>query len=55
MAHAKKLIVRTVDECTKVKGANWATIKSKVKSALSSYLYNKTKRSPMILPIIIEV
>ena len=55
MAHAKKLIVRTVDECTRVRGANWATIKSKVKSTLSSYLYNKTKRSPMILPIIIEV
>ena len=53
--HAKKVITRTVNECMSGRGSNWSTIKSKVKSALSSYLYNKTKRSPMILPIIIEV
>lgn len=55
MMHAKKVITRTVNECMGGRGSNWSTIKSKVKSALSSYLYNKTKRSPMILPIIIEV
>ena len=55
MMHAKKVITRTVNECMSGRGSNWSTIKSKVKSALSSYLYNKTKRSPMILPIIIEV
>ncbi len=55
MTHAKKVITRTVNECMGGRGSNWSTIKSKVKSALSSYLYNKTKRSPMILPIIIEV
>lgn len=55
MTHAKKVITRTVNECMSGRGSNWSTIKSKVKSALSSYLYNKTKRSPMILPIIIEV
>ena len=55
MINAKKLIIRTVEECMRTKGTSWATIKNRVKSALSSYLYNKTKRSPMILPIIIEV
>ena len=55
MMHAKKVITRTVNECMSGRGSNWSTIKSKVKSALSSYLYNKTKRSPMILPIIMEV
>ena len=55
MMHAKKVITRTVNECMSGRGSNWSTIKSKVKSALSSYLYNKTKRSPMILPFIIEV
>ena len=34
---------------------DWATIKSAIKSALSDYLYKKTKRSPMILPVILEV
>ena len=34
---------------------DWATIKSAMKSAMSDYLYKKTKRSPMILPVILEV
>lgn len=34
---------------------NYANIKNNVKDELSSYLYQKTKRKPMILPVIIEV
>ena len=34
---------------------DWATIKSAMKSELSRYLYRKTKRNPMILPVIMEV
>ena len=34
---------------------DWATIKNVLKSRISDFLYQKTKRSPMILPIIIEV
>ena len=34
---------------------DWASIKSRVKSGLSGYLFKKTRRSPMILPIIMEV
>ncbi|SHJ44496.1 ribonuclease J [Hathewaya proteolytica DSM 3090] len=33
----------------------WSTIKSNVKDVLRSFLYEKTKRNPMILPIIVEV
>ena len=32
-----------------------AAIKGAVKGDLSNYLYKKTKRSPMILPVIMEV
>ena len=34
---------------------DWAAIKGAIKSDLSNYLYKKTKRSPMILPVIMEV
>ncbi|MGM9593836.1 MAG: ribonuclease J [Candidatus Onthomonas sp.] len=35
--------------------ADWASIKSDVKRELSSYLFRKARRSPMILPVIMEV
>ena len=34
---------------------DWSAIKGAIKGDLSGYLYKKTKRSPMILPIIMEV
>ena len=34
---------------------DWAAIKGAVKGDLSNYLYKKTKRNPMILPVIMEV
>ena len=34
---------------------DWSAIKGAVKGDLSNYLYKKTKRSPMILPVIMEV
>ncbi|NRZ89342.1 mRNA degradation ribonuclease J1/J2 [Clostridium beijerinckii] len=33
---------------------DWATLKSKMRDQLREYLYEKTKRKPMILPIIME-
>ena len=35
--------------------ADWASVKAAMRESLSSYIYRKTKRSPMILPIIMEV
>jgi len=37
------------------KTTEWAVLKSSVRDALSRYLYEKTRRRPMILPIIMEV
>ena len=34
---------------------DWAAIKAAVRNEMSDYLYKKTKRSPMILPVIMEI
>ena len=36
-------------------GQNECCQNSKLREALSSYIYRRTKRSPMILPILMEV
>ena len=42
-----------------IRGTNtrtdWSAVKGAIKGDLSGYLYKKTKRSPMILPVIMEV
>jgi len=37
------------------KGGNWSAIKSTIRDDLSTFLYRKTMRRPMIIPIIVEV
>jgi len=52
MDDLKQVAQQAVDESA---GGDWASIKAAVKGDLSAYLYKKTKRSPMILPVIMEV
>lgn len=47
-------VIDTLDACQENDIRNWTAIKSTVKATLSSYLQKKIKRSPMILPIIME-
>lgn len=55
MAEARGVISDTLDDCYDNHIHEWGVIKSKVKDALSGYIYKKNKRSPMILPILMEV
>lgn len=48
---AKETIKRNLDK----KKNNYTSIKNNLKDELSSFLYQKTKRKPMILPVIIEI
>ncbi len=51
-----RAIARDVLEKTLENGVTeWNQIKANVKDALSKYLYSKTKRKPMILPVIMNV
>ncbi len=51
----KRVTKETLEVCEENGVKDWAAIKSRIKSSVSSYLYKTTKRSPMILPLISEV
>ncbi|MGM9522131.1 MAG: ribonuclease J [Oscillospiraceae bacterium] len=51
----KEISVEALDYCSARNITDWSTIKSTLKSRLSDFLYKKTKRSPMVLPVIMEV
>lgn len=55
MSEAKQVVKNIVDYCYENGIRDWTTIKSEVRDGLSNYIYKKTKRGPMILPIITEV
>ena len=46
---------RALENCCRNPHCDWAMMKSRVRDDLSRMLFQKTKRSPMILPIIMEV
>lgn len=43
-----------IEDCLNKNVGDWNTIKSRVKNKISDFLYEKTKRKPMILPVIME-
>lgn len=55
MDEAKTVAKLAIEKCTGNKKTDWASLKSSLKSSLGDFLYTKTKRKPMILPIIMEV
>ena len=54
MDHAREVVEQALDNCLERGITDWSKIKSGVKDALSDYVWKRTKRSPMILPIIME-
>ena len=48
-------VAAALERCEAGNIREWAVIKSQVRDTLSRYLYEKTRRRPMILPIIMEV
>lgn len=48
-------VAAVLERCEAGNIREWAVIKSQVRDTLSRYLYEKTQRRPMILPIIMEV
>ena len=55
MDGAREVVETTFDRCLDENVRDWNSVKTRVREALSSYIYRRTKRSPMILPILMEV
>ncbi|WP_455493086.1 ribonuclease J [Eubacterium sp.] len=55
MNAARDLACRVIDEQYDSKYHDWNSVKTKVRDEISRLMYEKTKRSPMILPIFMEI
>ncbi|MGM9647007.1 MAG: ribonuclease J, partial [Eubacteriales bacterium] len=55
MEDLRQIAAEAVDECLDRGYSEWNQIKNLVKDDLSRFIYQRTKRRPMILPIIMEV
>lgn len=51
---AVKLVSSTLNRCMSENLNDWSTLKTSVREALGRFLYEQTRRRPMILPIIME-
>ncbi|WP_143314819.1 ribonuclease J [Clostridium sp. HBUAS56017] len=55
MEEAREIVKNVLRECEQKKITDWATLKANMRDELREFLYEKTKRKPMILPIIMEI
>lgn len=55
MDEARKLLDETMGYCMEKRITDWGRIKTEIKDELGEFVWKKTKRRPMIMPIIMEV
>lgn len=55
MDEAKEKVKAALDKCAEKNITEWAAIKSNIRDGLGRFLYERTRRKPMILPIIMEI
>ena len=55
MEELKRVATDAIEECQDQRLKDWSAIKAQIKNDLSAFLYKKTKRNPMILPVIMDV
>ena len=55
MEEARKVTKTALDKCIAKGATDWSALKLAMRNALSDFMFAKTKRSPMILPVVMEV
>ena len=55
MDDVKNVVRHEIRSCEEQGIRDWSTIKSTVRDNLRDYIFTKTKRNPMIIPIIMEI
>ncbi|MGH2453390.1 MAG: ribonuclease J [bacterium] len=55
LAEVRERVGETMKRLQKTHGTDWAAVKSAIREDLSRFLYERTKRQPMILPMVVEV
>ena len=55
MSQARATALEALERCHSRKIYDWGTIKSRIRDDVSRLMYERTKRSPMILPVLMEI
>ena len=55
LEEANRIVAQTLQKLMNEKISEWASLKNHVREAVGRFLYEQTRRRPMILPIIMEV
>ena len=55
MEELQRVVLETVERCEAQKITDWNSIKTKIRSDLTGYLFKTTRRSPMVHPVITEI
>ena len=56
LAETRKRVISIINKTTSYGGAvNWSNLKDEIKNKIGHFLFSKTKRRPIILPVVIEV
>ena len=55
MDDARKAVSEALEKCLKGRHTDWNKIKLVIRDAMNDYIWKKTKRRPMVIPIIMDV
>jgi ribonuclease J len=51
----RKKVVSIINKSAQTKDVDWSNVKDEIKNKVGQFLYQKTERKPIILPVIIEI